>query len=111
MQAPDPTNLGLHGELVPGPPWIFGLRGTPREAPENTLASLRAALALGLDGIAYDVRACASGDFVLCADARLERTSDATGELRERTPAELARVDAGVWFSRACDCERLSFSE
>lgn len=111
MQAPDPAHLGLHGELVPGPPWIFGLRGTPREAPENTLASLRAALALGLDGIAYDVRACASGDFVLCADARLERTSDAVGELRERTPAELARVDAGGWFSRAFAGERLAFIE
>ncbi|NUP97449.1 MAG: glycerophosphodiester phosphodiesterase, partial [Planctomycetaceae bacterium] len=48
MQLPDAKALGAHGELVPGPPWIFGLRGTPREAPENTLASLRAALALGL---------------------------------------------------------------
>lgn len=111
MQAPDPAHLGTHGELVPGPPWIFGLRGTPREAPENTLASLRAALALGLDGIAYDVRPCASGDFVLCADARLERTSDATGELRERTPPQLADVDAGGWFSRAFAGERLAFLE
>lgn len=111
MQLPDAKALGAHGELVPGPPWIFGLRGTPREAPENTLASLRAALALGLDGIACDVRPCASGDFVLCADARLERTSDAVGELRERTPRDLARIDAGGWFSRAFTGERLAFLE
>ena len=111
MQPPDLANLGAHGELVPGPPWIFGLRGTPREAPENTLASLRAALALGLDGLAYDVRPCASGDLVLCADARLERTSDAVGELRERTPVQLAQVDAGGWFSRAFAGERLAFLE
>ena len=37
---------GEHGELVQGPPWILGHRGAPREAPENTLSSLRRALEL-----------------------------------------------------------------
>jgi len=50
------------GPLLTG---VVAHRGASYDAPENTLASLRAALALGLDGIAYDVRACASGDFVL----------------------------------------------
>ena len=25
--------IGDHGELVPGPPWILGHRGAPRETP------------------------------------------------------------------------------
>lgn len=111
METPDPERLGLHGELVPGPPWIFGLRGTPREAPENTLASLRRALELGLDGLQYEVRACASGELVLLADPTLDRTSDAHGALAERTPSELHRVDAGGWFSKAFTGEPLAFLE
>ena len=44
------------GAQEAGPPWVFGLRGAPREAPENTKASLRRALGLGLDGLSIDVR-------------------------------------------------------
>jgi glycerophosphoryl diester phosphodiesterase len=86
-------------DLASGPPWIFGLRGSPREAPENTLASLRRAVALGLDGVAYDVRGCGSGELVLLADATLDRTTDATGPLAARGVRELHGVDAGGWFS------------
>ncbi|MEY2567525.1 MAG: glycerophosphoryl diester phosphodiesterase [Actinomycetota bacterium] len=35
---------------------IFGHRGSPREAPENTLASFAAALLAGADGVELDVR-------------------------------------------------------
>jgi hypothetical protein len=83
-----------------GPPWIVGWRGAPREAPENTLASLRRALELDLDGVAYDARACAGGDLVLVADASLDRTSDARGRVANRTLAELYGVDAGGWFGK-----------
>jgi hypothetical protein len=83
-----------------GPPWILGLRGAPREAPENTLSSLRRAVELGLDGLAYEVRACASGELVLLADATLDRTTDARGALATRLLAELYGVDAGGWFGK-----------
>src|SRR5688572_20166196 len=89
---------GPHGELAAGPPWIFGLRGSPREAPENTLASLRRAVEMGLAGVAYDVRACASGELVLLADPTLDRTTDATGPLASRDVRELSGIDAGAWF-------------
>lgn len=81
-----------------GPPWILGLRGSPLEAPENTLAGLRRALDLGLDGIGYDVRACATGEPLLLRDETLERTSDGRGRLAERTLPELAALDCGTWF-------------
>jgi hypothetical protein len=90
--------LGKHGESVPGPPWILGHRGAPREAPENTLAGLRRAVELGLDGFAYDLRACATGELVLLADATLERTSDGQGALAARTLPEVSGLDAGSWF-------------
>ena len=82
------------------PPLILGHRGSPREAPENTLVSLRRALDVGLDGIEYDLRACAGGELVLLHDATLERTTDSHGELGKRNLASLMGVDAGGWHSR-----------
>lgn len=90
--------IGEHGEGVPGPPWILGHRGAPREAPENTLSSLRAALELGLDGVEYDVHACASGEPVLLHDETLDRTTDRSGPVAGLTLPELVRADAGSWF-------------
>lgn len=92
--------LGDYGQEYLGPPWILGHRGTPREAPENTLSGLRRAIDVGLDGFEYDVRACRSGEAVLMHDARLERTTDGEGALAERALPELFRIDAGSWFSR-----------
>lgn len=82
------------------PPWILGARGAALEAPENTFPSLRRALELGADGVAYDLRACASGELVLLADPTLERTSDAHGRIADRSWQELSAVDAGGWFHR-----------
>lgn len=93
------------------PPWILGLRGAPHEAPENTLASLRRALELGLDGFQYDLRACAGGEAVLLRDETLGRTTDGAGGVCERGPAELFRLDAGSWFSKRFVGEPIPFLE
>src|SRR5262245_38511469 len=89
-----------HGEDVPGPPWILGHRGAPREAPENTLTSLRRALELGLDGVEYDVHAAQGGEPVLIHDETLDRTTDLSGPVAARALSELVHADAGGWFAR-----------
>ena len=94
-----------------GPPRILGRRGAAREAPENTLASLRRAVELGLDGFSYDLRACASGELVLLHDPNLERTTDARGPLAARTLPELSGVDAGGWFEQRFAGEPLALFE
>lgn len=106
-----PDGIGAQGVRVPGPPWILGARGAPLEAPENTLASLRRAMELGLDGVAYELRACASGEAFLLADERLDRTSDREGRLAERTLPELAGLDAGSWFDGRFAGEPLAMLE
>lgn len=103
--------IGAHGERVPGPPWILGHRGAPRLAPENTLSSLQVALELGLDGVEYDLHACASGEPVLIHDETLERTTDASGPVAQLTLAELAGVDAGGWFAKRFRGEPLPLLE
>lgn len=95
MAAPDSRRLE-----DPAPPWILGHRGTPREAPENTLVSLRRALDLGLDGVEYDLHPCQGGEPVLIHDETLDRTTDRKGPVAELAMSELVHVDAGGWFAR-----------
>lgn len=92
--------IGRYGTSVPGPPWILGHRGAPRQAPENTLSGLQLAMALGLDGFEYDLRTCATGEPILLHDETLDRTTNARGTLHERTLPELFGVDAGSWFDQ-----------
>jgi len=97
--------------LGPPPTAILGLRGSPLEAPENTITSLERALDLGLDGIAYDARACASGEIVLLRDATLDRTTDGRGALAERTLPQISTLDAGSWFGARFRGEPLALLE
>ena len=115
MQSPEsPADpFGDHDQLFPAgqfvgpPPLILGHRGSPREAPENTLGSLRRALDVGLDGIEYDLRACAGGELILLHDETLQRTTDSKGPLAQRNLASLMGVDAGSWHSHGYRGERL----
>ena len=50
---------------------VWGHRGAPHAAPENTLASLREARRQGADGVEIDVRATADGVLVVHHDAVL----------------------------------------
>jgi hypothetical protein len=105
------TSAGEFGERVPGPPWILGHRGAPREAPENTLAGLRRALDIGLDGVEYDLHALASGEAVLIHDDTLDRTTSGKGPVAELTLPELAGIDAGSAFGKAFAGEPLPLLE
>jgi len=110
-RAPSRAGIGDHGEAVSGPPAILGQRGSPLEAPENTLSSLRRALDVGLDGIAYDARACGSGELVLLHDETLDRTTDARGLVAHKSVVELSGVDAGGWFAARFKGEPLPLLE
>jgi len=82
-----------------GPPRVFAHRGGCALGPENTLAAFDLGLATGADGLELDVRLSADGIVVVCHDETLDRTTDASGAVAARTAAELARVDAGYWFT------------
>ncbi len=82
------------------PPWVLGQRGVPLEAPENTLASFERALELGADGLHYDLRAAGRGEPVVMRDSTCLRTAEVSRALAELSPAELAALDVGAWFSK-----------
>ncbi len=80
-------------------PRLVAHRGAGGQAPENTAAAIRRALALGIGVIEVDARVSRDGVVMLLHDATLERTTDGTGPVAARTAAELARLDAGGWYA------------
>ena len=83
-----------------GGPLILGHRGAAGDAPENTLLSFELALKQRADILESDVHLTRDGVPVLCHDAELDRTTDATGPLCERTLEELAQLDAAYHYSQ-----------
>lgn len=77
---------------------VLGHRGAAIHAPENTLAGLRAAHALGADGVEFDVMLSRDGQAMLMHDETLERTTDGSGPVAARDWREIAGLDAGAWF-------------
>jgi len=84
----------------PLPFWIAH-RGAGKLAPENTLAAFRLGAAHGYRAFECDVKLSADGQPFLLHDATLERSSNGRGPAGELRWAELARLDAGSWHSRA----------
>jgi glycerophosphoryl diester phosphodiesterase len=77
---------------------VIGHRGAAACAPENTLAGLRKAKALGCRWIEFDVRLTADAEPILLHDGRLERTTDGRGKVSALPLSAVRRHDAGGWF-------------
>jgi len=63
--------------------------------PENTLRSFLAAERAGLDLIELDLHLSKDGALVVMHDAEVDRTTDGSGAITEKTLAELRALDAG----------------
>jgi glycerophosphoryl diester phosphodiesterase len=86
---------------------VIAHRGASGTCPENTLAAFRRAEALGADMVELDVQLTRDGEVVVMHDWTLERTTDGAGPVRERTLAEIGRLDAGAWFDPMFRGERV----
>jgi glycerophosphoryl diester phosphodiesterase len=79
---------------------IIAHRGASGIAPENTMASFELGLEQGADALEFDVRLAACGTPVVLHDPDLDRTTQWSGPVRDRTAADLATCDAGYQFSK-----------
>jgi glycerophosphoryl diester phosphodiesterase len=64
--------------------------------PENTLRSFVAAQQAGLDVIELDLHLSKDGHLVVMHDTEVDRTTDGSGPIAEKTLAELRALDAGL---------------
>ena len=76
------------------PRWIVH-RGGGCLAPENTLAGIRRAAALGFAAVEFDVMLSGDGTPVLIHDETLERTTNGRGRVADTPDAVLFALDAG----------------
>lgn len=76
----------------------IGHRGASALAPENTLPAFQLAMELGADEVELDVVRCATGEPVVIHNETVDKTTDGTGTVRDKSLAELKELDAGLWF-------------
>ena len=82
-----------------GWPINFAHRGGAKVVPENTIEGFREGFAMGGGVVECDVHASADGVIVVTHDDLVDRTTDGTGPVVEKTLAELQSLDAGYRFT------------
>src|SRR6267143_2171512 len=90
---------------------VIAHRGASGNAPENTLAAFRKAVALGATFIETDLQLSRDAHFVAIHDATVNRTTNGQGAVHDMKLAELRRLDAGSWFGSEFAGERIPLEE
>lgn len=104
----DPPALSLPSSFsTKSTPLLIGHRGAGNLAPENTLAAFRLAMEIGLDGAELDMQLSKDKQVIIFHDPDLERLTNGTGLVKEKTLAELKELDAGSKFSDRFSNERI----
>lgn len=75
---------------------IIGHRGVMGYEPENTLKSFERAIELGVEMIELDVYALRDGSLVVFHDHKVNRTTNGTGFITDKTLDEIKVLDAGA---------------
>jgi glycerophosphoryl diester phosphodiesterase len=83
----------MHPAVAAARPLVFAHRGGSKLAPENTIPAFDRGLASGADGLELDVRLSRDALVVVHHDALLNRTTQGTGPVRDRTAVELAALN------------------
>ncbi|MFC4003308.1 glycerophosphodiester phosphodiesterase family protein [Prauserella oleivorans] len=107
VAAPPSTFDRIHDTLLRhgqgAPLMIAAHRGQWRDAPENSLAAIRHAIADGAEIVEIDVRRTRDGHLVLMHDETVDRTTDGTGRVADLTLAQIKslRLKQGLGGSQA----------
>ncbi|MBO4847581.1 MAG: glycerophosphodiester phosphodiesterase [Clostridia bacterium] len=73
---------------------ILAHRGASAYAPENTMPAFQLALEQEADGVELDVHLSKDGELIVMHDERVDRTTNATGFIKDYTLQELKAFDA-----------------
>ncbi|OIQ17617.1 MAG: glycerophosphodiester phosphodiesterase [Flavobacterium sp. MedPE-SWcel] len=70
----------------------IGHRGAKGHVAENTIASFKKALELGITAVEFDVHVCATGELIVFHDFTVDRTTNGSGEVHEMSLTELRKL-------------------
>ena len=86
---------------------IVGHRAGAGQAPENTLAAVRQAIADGADWIEIDVQETADGEVVVVHDSDFMKLAGDPLKVWDGTLEQIRAIDVGGWFAPEFDDERV----
>jgi glycerophosphoryl diester phosphodiesterase len=101
--------LGL--EVAPAPagqqanPWLkrrvlnIAHQGGEDEFPSNTLYAFRKAIRAGADMLELDVGVTSDDQIIVMHDTSVDRATNGTGLVSEKTLSEIESLDAAYWFT------------
>jgi glycerophosphoryl diester phosphodiesterase len=78
---------------------VIAHRGGRSLGPESTLYTFQRAVDAGVDVLEIDVQSTRDGHLVILHDSTVDRTTNATGQVKNYTLAELKRLDAAYRWS------------
>ncbi len=79
---------------------VFAHRGYKLVAPENTLPSFQAALNYPVNGLEMDLQMTADGELVIIHDEKIDRTSNGSGFVKDKTLSELKNLILAAGFRK-----------
>ena len=90
---------------------VFAHRGFGNYGPDNSLAAVKMAIKAEIDGVDLDGQMTADGKLVIYHDPKLDRLTEGTGSLKEKTLAQLKELDLGFKFHEKFRGEKISTYE
>ncbi len=102
------TLAGGAGATVDAGPWLarrplsIAHAGGDLESPHETLYAYKQAIAAGADVLELDLRLSKDAQLMVVHDDTVDRTTNATGTVRDLTAAQLQALDNAHWFVPGC---------
>ncbi len=82
-------------------PKIIGHRGCAGYAPENTIAAIHTAADMGVEWVELDVKLTKDDIPIIFHDDTLDRTTNGSGNVKDKTLAEIKELDCGNWYGES----------
>lgn len=86
-------------------------RGYRQMFPENTMTAFKEALKLDIDSIEMDVHMTKDYQIVVMHDGNMDRTTDTSGKICDKTVSEVCAADAGIKFGAQFKGEKVPLLE
>jgi len=92
-----PANVYLNSQRRP---LVLAHRGGADLRPENTFEAFDHATDIGVDVLEIDIRTTCDGEFVVVHDSTVDRTTNGSGKVAEKTLSEIKALDSGFRFTK-----------
>ena len=90
---------------------VVAHRGFGNYAPDNSKSAVQIAIESGMDGVDLDGQMTSDGELVIFHDPKVDRLTNGSGPLKNKTLAELRQLDMGYKFDEKYSGEKISTYE